>query len=102
MLLGVLSLPYWTYTSLLARPEFSRWVDDSKVYVDPAWVEYWLAKRDQKRMEAALEKSIVEDAPEVAADKILEWARVSTQAKILEELKLLQPVLSEETVKEFA
>lgn len=61
--------------SRFCRPEWHRITDATMAYVDPAWVEYWLKLRNQKRLEVAVEKAILEESPEVAADKVLEWAR---------------------------
>uniref|UniRef100_UPI002FE4FA93 COXEG3 n=1 Tax=Euglena gracilis TaxID=3039 RepID=UPI002FE4FA93 len=97
----VTSFVYFTYTSLWVRPEYDRVVDPSKAYVNPVWVDYWLKLRDEKRIQGALERSILEEEPEKAAEKILEWARTSAQNKILEDLKLLKPALSPATIAQF-
>jgi len=97
----VVATSFFTYTTLFVRPEWHRITDATMAYVDPAWVEYWLKLRNQKRLEVAVEKAILEESPEVAADKVLEWARTAARNSILEDLKILQPALPDSTVAEF-
>eukprot|EP01001_Neometanema_parovale_P013318 NODE_9691_length_630_cov_113.386588_g9424_i0.p1 GENE.NODE_9691_length_630_cov_113.386588_g9424_i0~~NODE_9691_length_630_cov_113.386588_g9424_i0.p1 ORF type:complete len:167 (+),score=57.43 NODE_9691_length_630_cov_113.386588_g9424_i0:54-503(+) len=97
--LGVSALVSYTYWPMVClsnqdRTDFTVLDDpDRFVKVDSTWIDYWLKLRDTNRLERKFQQALVTSTPDAAAEKLLNLARQAEYNKLIEDLKLLEPVL---------
>eukprot|EP00993_Chasmostoma_nieuportense_P005402 NODE_6028_length_581_cov_124.931718_g5863_i0.p2 GENE.NODE_6028_length_581_cov_124.931718_g5863_i0~~NODE_6028_length_581_cov_124.931718_g5863_i0.p2 ORF type:complete len:146 (+),score=31.68 NODE_6028_length_581_cov_124.931718_g5863_i0:54-491(+) len=72
------------------------------IYLKQTWIDYWLTMRNLKRKEMAAWAAIETKSPEEAAEVVMDYARLKQYRQLMEEYKLLEPALDEETKAKFA
>eukprot|EP00906_Rhabdomonas_costata_P004300 RCo006380 len=93
-------LAFWTYVSVFARPEFTPTFEQSRVYVNPEWIDEWCRQREIYRLEEKVERSLLKDDPAAAAEDILRLSRSAIYHQLMEDLRVLEPAMDQSTLSQ--
>eukprot|EP00992_Anisonema_acinus_P014043 TRINITY_DN9074_c0_g1_i2.p1 TRINITY_DN9074_c0_g1~~TRINITY_DN9074_c0_g1_i2.p1 ORF type:complete len:144 (-),score=26.20 TRINITY_DN9074_c0_g1_i2:61-492(-) len=95
-LMGVYSVGFaWIFSIFYYRPGRSL-VSPDQEFIDKRWIQFWLQKREEYRLEKDCQNTIINDEPEVAAEKLLTLSRKKAYLELIEDLKVLEGSLTPE------